>query len=591
MSMDKSYIPEYPDELRQLAPEALTEIAKALRATIIETLSKGEGHLGSSLGTVELTLALHYVFSTPNDILIWDVGHQAYSHKLLTGRKNTFDSLRQFNGISGFPNRAESVFDAFGTGHAGTSISAALGMALSRQAQNSNQHHIAVVGDASIVTGMAFEALNHLGTTTANVLVILNDNTMGIDPSVGALKSYFESVKNDIPSTPNFFKSLNLDYSGPIDGHNIPKLLKALSNQKEKKGPRVLHIVTKKGKGLPPAENQQVTYHAPGKFDKTTGAIYPHSPEGTHPKYQDVFGATIAELMRMNPKIWAITPAMPSGSGLKPLMDMMPDRVIDVGIAEQHAVTLAAGMAAQGGVPICCIYSTFLQRAYDQIIHDVALQRLPVILAIDRAGLVGADGATHQGVFDLAFLGCIPDLWVAAPKDEIELRNLLYTAQKGLDRPIAIRYPRGNTRYPLQYHPFSLMDIGQSIPVTPPSTSAKIALLTTGPLSVDMATARALCQAPEAFAHYHFPFVKPLDIARLAEISRQFSQVITAEEGCLSGGFGASLVPFLMEHNPCLKIKHLGVPDQFVAHGTPEQQKASVGLDVNQLIKTLNECV
>jgi len=304
-----------------------------------------------------------------------------------------------------------------------------------------------------------------------------------------------------------------------------------------------------------------------------------------------VFGATVAELMRMNPKIWAITPAMPSGSGLKPLMDMMPDRVIDVGIAEQHAVTLAAGMAAQGGVPICCIYSTFLQRAYDQIIHDVALQRLPVILAIDRAGLVGADGATHQGVFDLAFLGCIPDLWVAAPKDEIELRNLLYTAQKGLDRPIAIRYPRGNTRFPLQYHPFSLMDIGQSIPVSHPSKTAKIAILTTGTLSVDMATARELCQAPEAFAHYHFPFVKPLDINRLAEISRQFNQVITAEEGCISGGFGASLVPFLLENNQCMKIKHLGVPDQFIAHGTPEQQKASVGLDVNHLIKTLNECV
>ena len=577
-----------PDDLRSLSMEELGALAQELRASIIEAVSTKEGHLGASLGVVELTIALHTVFDTPKDTLIWDVGHQAYGHKMLTGRLGAFDTNRQWGGLSGFPVRDESPYDAFGTGHSSTAISAALGMALINAQKRTNQKHIAVVGDAALCSGMALEGLNHAGATQADLLIIFNDNAMGIDPSVGGLKEHFASLTSD---TPNIFTAMGLAYEGPVDGHHLPELIAALQAQKKQVGPRVLHVKTVKGKGLAAAELDQVTYHAPGKFDKTTGAIYPHSPEGTHPKYQDVFGATIAELMRMNPKIWAITPAMPSGSGLKPLMDMMPDRVIDVGIAEQHAVTLAAGMAAQGGVPICCIYSTFLQRAYDQIIHDVALQRLPVILAIDRAGLVGADGATHQGVFDLAFLGCIPDLWVAAPKDEIELRNLLYTAQKGLDRPIAIRYPRGNTRYPLQYHPFSLMDIGQSIPVTPPSTSAKIALLTTGPLSVDMATARALCQAPEAFAHYHFPFVKPLDIARLAEISRQFSQVITAEEGCLSGGFGASLVPFLMEHNPCLKIKHLGVPDQFVAHGTPEQQKASVGLDVNQLIKTLNECV
>lgn len=334
-----------------------------------------------------------------------------------------------------------------------------------------------------------------------------------------------------------------------------------------------------------------MTYHAPGKFDKDTGVLSHNTASGTPPKYPEVFGATLAELMRMNPKIWAITPAMPSGSGLKTLMELMPDRVIDVGIAEQHAVTLAAGIAAQGGVPICCIYSTFLQRGYDQIIHDVALQKLPVIFAIDRAGLVGADGATHQGVFDLAFLGCIPDLWIAAPQDEIELRNLLYTAQKGLDRPMAIRYPRGNARYPAQYHPFALMDIGRATRLGSQEKQPKIAVLTTGVITAEMEKAIEQCAQPDAFAHYHFPFVKPLDRDALSEISRRFDQIITAEEGCISGGFGASLVPFLIENSRPKSIKHLGVPDRFIPHGTPDQQKASVGLDLNHLIKTLNECV
>lgn len=585
MSMDKSYIPEYPDELRQLAPEALTEIAKALRATIIETLSKGEGHLGSSLGTVELTLALHYVFSTPNDILIWDVGHQAYSHKLLTGRKNTFDSLRQFNGISGFPNRAESVFDAFGTGHAGTSISAALGMALSRQAQNSNQHHIAVVGDASIVTGMAFEALNHLGTTTANVLVILNDNTMGIDPSVGALKSYFESVKNDIPSTPNFFKSLNLDYSGPIDGHNIPKLLKALFNQKEKKGPRVLHIVTKKGKGLPPAENQQVTYHAPGKFDPLTGKLNP--PEQIEKiKYQEVFGKTLLELIKKNPKIMAITPAMPTGSGLVECIEQYPDRCFDVGIAEQHAVSLAAGMATTDRLPFCIIYSTFLQRAYDQIIHDVALQNLPVVFCIDRAGLVGHDGPTHHGVFDIAFLRGIPNLQIIAPRNARELQNTLYTIQKGISSPVALRFPRGYSELESVNHSYELLSWGKGWQL---KEGTKLAVISVGNTAENVALALENGVDTEEIAHYDLRFIKPLDTILLHSIFKFYKGIICVEEGIIKGGAGSAILEFAAENGYTIPIELIGIPDQFIHHGNYNILTSELGLDPKGLSKKIDQ--
>ena len=398
-----------PEELRRLSKKELPDFATALRKEIIHALAKGEGHLGSSLGTVELTVALHYCFDTPKDVLIWDVGHQAYGHKMLTGRKAAFDHLRQEGGISGFPRREESLYDAFGTGHAGTAISAALGMALSSTLKGENKQHIAVVGDASIANGMAFEALNHLGTTQANVLVILNDNTMGIDPSVGALKHYFETVKKEHPDTPNFFESLNLDYSGPIDGHNMKELLQLFDQQKKIQGPRIIHLVTTKGKGLPIAENEQVTYHAPGKFDPLTGKLsIPQAHQKL--KFQDVFGQTLLHLAKTNEKIIALTPAMPTGSGLVKMMDAFPSRCIDVGIAEQHAVTLAAGMAAEGMLPFCVIYSTFLQRAYDQVIHDVALQNLSVVFCIDRAGIVGHDGPTHHGVFDIAFLRCIPNL-------------------------------------------------------------------------------------------------------------------------------------------------------------------------------------
>ncbi len=429
-----------PEQLRLLPPEELQAFAETLRQEIIHTLARGEGHLGSSLGTVELTVALHYCFNTPEDILVWDVGHQAYGHKMLTGRRKEFEHLRQRHGISGFPKREESTYDPFGAGHAGTALSAVLGMALS--ASNRKRQHIAVVGDASIANGMAFEALNHLGTTKANVLIVLNDNSMGIDPSVGALKNYFDRVKKEKSSSTNFFQSLNLDYQGPLDGHDLHALLKAFEKQKNNTGPRILHVVTTKGKGLPSAEKEQVRYHAPGKFDPVTGKL---NPKQNHKKikFQEVFGQSLLRLAQQNKKIVAITPAMPTGSGLVDLMNVLPEQCIDVGIAEQHAVTLAAGMATQGKIPFCIIYSTFLQRAYDQIIHDVALQKLPVVFCIDRAGVVGHDGPTHHGLFDLSFLSCIPNLHIAAPRDAAALQNLLYTAQLGIEAPLAIRYPRG----------------------------------------------------------------------------------------------------------------------------------------------------
>ena len=431
-----------PQELRKLSPNLLKYFSDELRKEIIKTLSTGEGHLGSSLGTVELSVALHYCFNTPFDVLIWDVGHQAYVHKMLTGRRNSFKSIRKKNGISGFPKREESEYDTFGTGHAGTAISAALGMAISAKLQNKKRHHIAIVGDASIVNGMAFEALNHLGTTKGNVLIILNDNSMGIDPSVGALKNYLTDIKKENSKVPDFFQSLNIKYEGPIDGHNLESLISSFQRQKKKSGPRILHVVTTKGKGLLSAEKEKVIYHAPGKFDPVTGKLNP-SPKHKKIKFQNIFGETLLNLAKKNKNIIAITPAMPTGSGLVNMMNKLPNQCIDVGIAEQHAVTLSAGMATQGMIPFCVIYSTFLQRAYDQIIHDVALQKLPVIFCIDRAGIVGHDGPTHHGVFDIAYLRGIPNIQIVAPRNAKILQNLIYTAQLGIKSPLAIRYPRG----------------------------------------------------------------------------------------------------------------------------------------------------
>ena len=552
-----------PEELRRLSKKELPDFATALRKEIIHALSKGEGHLGSSLGTVELTVALHYCFETPKDVLIWDVGHQAYGHKMLTGRKADFDHLRQEGGISGFPKREESPYDAFGTGHAGTAISAALGMALSSTLKGENKQHIAVVGDASIANGMAFEALNHLGTTQANVLVILNDNTMGIDPSVGALKHYFETVKKEHPDTPNFFESLNLDYSGPIDGHNMKELLQIFDQQKKIQGPRIIHLVTTKGKGLPIAENEQVTYHAPGKFDPLTGKLsIPQAHQKL--KFQDVFGQTLLHLAKTNEKIIALTPAMPTGSGLVKMMNAFPSRCIDVGIAEQHAVTLAAGMAAEGMLPFCVIYSTFLQRAYDQVIHDVALQNLGVVFCIDRAGIVGHDGPTHHGVFDIAFLRCIPNLEIATPRDAQTLQNLIYTAQLGIKHPLAIRYPRGFCEQTKLTTQFEKINWGKGKLL---KEGTKLAVLSFGTLAKVVSETLKNIENSNAIALYDMCFVKPLDEELLHTICKTFKAIMIFEEGSRSGGAGSAILEFATQQGYHLPIQLEGIPDQFISHG------------------------
>lgn len=552
-----------PEELRRLSKKELPDFATALRKEIIHALAKGEGHLGSSLGTVELTVALHYCFDTPKDVLIWDVGHQAYGHKMLTGRKAAFDHLRQEGGISGFPRREESLYDAFGTGHAGTAISAALGMALSSTLKGENKQHIAVVGDASIANGMAFEALNHLGTTQANVLIILNDNTMGIDPSVGALKHYFETVKKEHPDTPNFFESLNLEYSGPIDGHNMKELLQLFDQQKKIQGPRIIHLVTTKGKGLPIAENEQVTYHAPGKFDPLTGKLsIPQAHQKL--KFQDVFGQTLLHLAKTNEKIVALTPAMPTGSGLVKMMDAFPSRCIDVGIAEQHAVTLAAGMAAEGMLPFCVIYSTFLQRAYDQVIHDVALQNLGVVFCIDRAGIVGHDGPTHHGVFDIAFLRCIPNLEIATPRDAQTLQNLLYTAQLGIKHPLAIRYPRGFSEQTKLTTQFEKINWGKGQLL---KEGTKLAVLSFGTLAKVVSETLKNIEETNAIAHYDMCFVKPLDEELLHTICKTFKAIMVFEEGSSSGGAGSAILEFAAQQGYHLPIQLEGIPDQFISHG------------------------
>ncbi len=573
-----------PTDLRLLQQEQLPQLAKELRDFIIDIVSTKEGHLGASLGVVELTIALHYVYNTPADLLVWDVGHQAYGHKILTGRKDIFHTNRQFGGISGFPKRSESEYDTFGVGHSSTAISAALGMAIASHLKGDHdKNHIAVVGDASIASGMAFEGLNHAGVTDANLLVILNDNAIGIDPSVGALKNYLTSVKEGKnPRQNNIIKSLNFDYSGPIDGHDIFAIIKELERLKKIKGPKFLHIITTKGKGLQQAEENQVQYHAPGKFDKVTGEILPKSEAHLPPKYQDVFGLTVLDLARKNEKIIGITPAMPSGSSLKFMMAVFPERAFDVGIAEQHAVTLAAGMATQGMIVYCNIYSTFLQRAYDQLIHDVALQDLPVIFCLDRAGLVGEDGATHHGVFDLAYLRCIPNMIVYAPCNEIELRNILYTAQLGLQHPIAIRYPRGRGVTVDWQQPYQAITIGKANCL---NEGSEIAVLSTGTVGNNVSAALAELKSPNRIAHYDFGFVKPLDEDLLHDIFAKFKQLITIEDGTIKGGFGSAIAEFAVQNNYHSKIKMLGVADEFTQQGTVEELQRYRNFDVNSLVK------
>jgi len=550
------------ENLKHIPVEELPALAEQLRTRIIEVIAAHGGHLGASLGVVELTIALHYVFDTPDDILVWDVGHQCYAHKLLTGRSEAFAHIRQQGGISGFPKREESQYDAFGTGHSSTSLSAVLAMALASALEgNTQRQHIAVIGDAAIASGMAFEALNHAGTTDANMLIILNDNAMAIDPTVGALKDYFSSLQQGARET--FFSDLHIKYKGTIDGHDLPALIEALKAEKNERGVRLLHVVTTKGKGFAKAEAEQVRYHSPALFDKTTGEPLPEAP--TLPaKYQEVVGQTLIELARSNPKIIAITPAMSSGSGLLSLQQVFPDRVFDVGIAEQHAVTFAAGWAARGFIPYCIVYSTFLQRAYDQLIHDVALQNLPVVFCIDRAGLVGEDGATHHGVFDMAFLRPIPNLIIASPRNATELQQLLYTAQLSLPHPIAIRYPRGHCSQTDWAQPFETLPIGKGCQL---KEGTKVAVLSIGTIADLVAEQIRQSENPEQYAHYDMRFLKPIDEALLHHVFTHYPKVVTIEEGSI-GGLGSAVSEFAVANNYTTPLKIITLPDVFMPHGS-----------------------
>ncbi len=580
-----------PSDLKKLNKEELISLAVDLRKFIIDIVSVKEGHLGASLGVVELTIALHYVFDTPNDLLIWDVGHQAYGHKILTGRKDIFHTNRQLGGVSGFPKRSESEYDAFGVGHSSTSISAILGMAMASNLKGETEkQHIAVIGDASIASGMAFEGLNHAGVTDANILIILNDNAMGIDPSVGALKEYFTNVKaGKSVRKNNIIEALNFNYSGPIDGHNIEALLKELKRLKSIKGPKFLHVITTKGKGLKQAEENQVKYHAPGKFDKITGNVITKPSKNLPPKFQDVFGYSIVELAKKNTKIVGITPAMPTGSSLNYMLEEMPERAFDVGIAEQHAVTFAAGLVAEGMIPYCNIYSTFLQRAYDQVIHDVALQKLPVIFCLDRSGIVGEDGSTHHGVFDISYLRLIPNMIIFSPIDETELRNIMFTAQLGLDLPIAIRYPRGRGKIVDWKKPFEKIEIGKGKEL---SSGNSIAVLTIGAIgTVITEIEKENPKIATEIGHFNMRFVKPLDVDMLHKIFKKYDKLITIEDGVVIGGFGSAILEFASENNYSNSIKRLGVPDNFIEHGKVDELHKMVGLDKQSIFSTINSLI
>ena len=569
-----------PDDLRQLSPEELPALAAELRKFIIEIVATKEGHLGASLGVVELTIALHYIFDTPDDLLVWDVGHQAYGHKILTGRRDQFHTNRQLGGLSGFPKRSESIYDTFGVGHSSTAISAALGMAIASNLKGeTGKQHIAVIGDASIASGMAFEGLNHAGVTDANLLIILNDNAIGIDPSVGALKNYLTKARVGYkPKQNNIIEALNFQYFGPVDGHDLEGLLKVLEELKEIKGPKFLHVITMKGKGLKKAEEDQVKYHAPGKFMPETGELLSYDTKNLPLKFQDVFGLTLVELAEKNKKIIGITPAMPTGSSLKYMMQAFPERAFDVGIAEQHAVTFSAGMATQGFTVYCAIYSTFLQRAYDQLIHDVALQKLPVIFCLDRAGLVGEDGATHHGVFDIAYLRCIPNMIIFAPLNEVDLRNMLFTAQKGdLKQPLALRYPRGRGFVKDWNQPFEEISFGKAVCL---KKGSEIVVLSFGSIGQNAIKAIAKLSEDEKVAHYDMRFAKPLDEELLHEIFQKFEKIVTLEEGVLAGGFGSAVLEFAQREKYKNTITTLGIPDEFLDHGKVEELQEIAKIDV-----------
>jgi len=567
-----------PADLRKLPPEVLPQLCQELRQFIIHAVAQNGGHLGASLGVIELTVALHYLFDTPNDQLIWDVGHQAYGHKILTDRKECFETNRKWNGIAGFPDRSESIFDAFGTGHSSTSISAALGLAQAFFFENKKNHAIAVIGDGSMTSGLAFEALNN-ADPKLNVLIVLNDNGMSIDPNVGNFKHHLDTIGTQ---KPNFFENLGISYTGVVDGHNLEELLLVLEKLKKQNGLKLVHIRTIKGKGYNVAENDQVTWHAPGTFNKVSGVINAKQVEEAQKpplKYQDVFGHTLTELAEKNEKIVGITPAMLSGSSLRIMKNRFPERVFDVGIAEQHAVTFAAGLAANGMKVFCSLYATFLQRAYDQLIHDVCLQNLSVIFCLDRAGLVGEDGATHQGVFDLAFLRCIPNLIIAAPVNEHELRNLLFTAQlPDFDKIMAIRYPRGKGVLENWQNDFEKTEIGKGKMLR---KGKKVAVLSIGHIG------NLVLKIAGNFSHYDMGFVKPLDEQLLHHIFSEYEQILTIEDGALMGGFGSAILEFASLNSYFLPICRLGVPDQFIKHGKIEQQQDFCGLSVEKIRQTI----
>lgn len=574
-----------PEDLRQLSPSQLSELAGDLRHFIIDIVSTKKGHLGASLGTIELTIALHYFFNTPKDKLVWDVGHQAYGHKILTGRRAIFETNRELHGISGFPKRSESQYDTFGVGHSSTSISAALGMAFSDKIQHHQNEHIAIIGDASLASGMAFEGLNHAGVTDTDIWVILNDNGIGIDPSVGALKEYLTAIKNnDHKPKNNIFEALNFSYEGPIDGHSFTELFKAFKKLKPLKGPKFLHLVTTKGKGLPQAEQDKVRFHAPGLFDKNTGKVIQETSFPQAPKFQDVFGRTLVELAAQNDKIIGVTPAMPTGSSLKFMMQQFPERAFDVGIAEQHAVTFSAGMSTQGSIVFCAIYSTFLQRAYDQVIHDVALQNLPVIFCIDRAGLVGEDGPTHHGVFDIAYLRCIPNMQISSPSDEVELRNTLFTVSQGIKKPTAIRYPRGRGEIVDWEKPFKNIEFGKAKCL---KEGQVIAVLSIGPVKTNVTQALKGIEEKALIAHYDMRFVKPLDQDVLQTAFKTFKTLITIEDGAITGGFGDAVLEFAHLEEYKGKIIKCGIPDRFIPHGNVKELQDIAGISAHKIKEVL----
>ncbi len=608
-----------PEDIKKLDQAQLVQLCEELRQFIIDNVSVYGGHFGASLGVVELTVALHYVFKTPYDQLVWDVGHQAYGHKILTGRKDEFHTNRLYGGLSGFPKRKESEYDTFGVGHSSTSISAALGMAVASQyLKIEDKQHIAVIGDGALTGGMAFEGLNHAGVSDTNLLIVLNDNCMAIDPNVGAMKDYLTDIttskaynklkdeawnllgrlsmfgksaqeiaskveagiKATLLSQSNLFESLNLRYFGPVDGHDVNHLVTVLSDLKNIKGPKILHCVTVKGKGFGPSEKgNATTWHAPGTFDKITGEIHKklyNTPQA--PKYQDVFGHTLVELAKQNDKIIGITPAMPSGSSMNIMMKEMPERAIDVGIAEQHAVTFSAGLATQGLIPFCNIYSTFMQRAYDQVIHDVCIQNLPVNFCLDRAGFAGADGPTHHGAYDIAYFRCLPNMIVSAPMNESELRNLMYTAQlPRAEQAFSIRYPRGQGVMPNWRTPMEEIRIGSGRKIR---DGEELAILTIGHVgNYAVEVCERLSKQNIEIAHYDMRFVKPLDEELLHQIFSQYKKVLTIEDGSIQGGFGSAIIEFMADHNYHSEVKRLGIPDRIVEHGEQYELHKECGFD------------